>query len=260
MTSLSILSQKEVNKFNSLPKFNLQQQRYFFSLPKILRNKIDRFENNNNKIIFILLYGYFKASNKFFKIGKIYDSTQDIKLISTLYNFQKQNISHITDRRVQQYQQEIKAYFQIVNYSIQLQKNIQKEATNQANNFIHRKKIFYSLVELSKKLKIEIPSYTELSRIITVAINTQKKDILKKLQALRNDDRLNILDEFLLKDDNYKNRYRLMLYKKLEHSTTKSKMLLSLSKFNTIKSKYHILKGIIDNVGLTPKIAEYHAK
>jgi hypothetical protein len=77
---------------------------------------------------------------------------------------------------------------------------LQKEVNNLANNFIHRKKIFYTLVNLSRKLNIEMPSYTELTRIIQVALNTQKQDILKKLEPLLKDKRLKVLDEFLEKD------------------------------------------------------------
>lgn len=51
-----------------------------------------------------------------------------------------------------------------------------------------------------------------------------------------------------------------MQYKKLEHSTKKSQMTLSLTKFNVIKSKFEMTKNIIDIIGITPKIAEYYAK
>ncbi len=37
-------------------------------------------------------------------------------------------------------------------------------------------------------------------------------------------------------------------------------MILSLGKLNSIKSKFDILKEIIDTVGITPKIAQHYAK
>ena len=166
----------------------------------------------------------------------------------------------ISARTIQRYQKIIREYLGIVDYADNIKESLQKEAINLANNFVHRKKIFYALVELSRKLKIEIPSYTELARIITIAINSQKKEILDKLEPLLADEKLKVLDEFLAKDENYKNRYHLMQYKKLEHSTKKSQMTLSLTKFNVIKSKFEMTKNIIDIIGITPKIAEYYAK
>ena len=105
------------------------------------------------------------------------------------------------------YKQIIRDYFQINEYTDEITSTLQKEANNLANNFIHRKKIFYTLVNLSKKLNIEVPSYTELTRIIQVALNTQKKDILEKLEPLQDDERLKILDEFLEKEKDSKNRF-----------------------------------------------------
>jgi hypothetical protein len=113
---------------------------------------------------------------------------------------------------------------------------------------------------LSRKLNIEVPSYSELTRIIQVALNTQKKDILEKLKPLQEDEKLKLLDEFLEKEEESKNRYKIAYFRRLEHSTAKNQMLLSLGKLNTMQSKFNILKEIIDSIGITPKIAQYYAK
>jgi hypothetical protein len=64
----------------------------------------------------------------------------------------------------------------------------------------------------------------------------------------------------LVKEKSSKNRYKIAYFRKLEHATTKNKMLLSLGKLKTIKSKFTILKEIIETIGITPKIAQYYAK
>ena len=69
-----------------------------------------------------------------------------------------------------------------------------------------------------------------------------------------------MLDEFLEKEEESKNRYKIAYFRRLEHSTAKNQMLLSLGKFNTMQSKFNILKGIIATIGITPKIAQYYAK
>jgi hypothetical protein len=51
---------------------------------------------------------------------------------------------------------------------------LEKEALKLANNFLHRKKILYALMELAKSLKIELPSYTEFLNIISMALTQQK--------------------------------------------------------------------------------------
>jgi TnpA family transposase len=253
MSIISILSPEEEKAFNKTPKFTFVQKEYYFKLPSAFLHTID---GTSNKIFFTLMYGYFKATNKFFEVN-----LDDENLLYLLKEEFKTNISvNIAERTFYRYKKIIREYFAINEYTGNIQQLLQKEALNLANNFVHRKKIFYSLVEFSKKLKIEIPNYRELVRIITLALNTQKKDILDKLESLVEDEKLNVLDEFLTKDQNYKNRYHLMHYKKLEHSTKKNQMTISLTKFNVIKSRFKITKNIMDSIGINHKIAEYYAK
>ena len=50
-----------------------------------------------------------------------------------------------------------------------------------------------------------------------------------------------------------------MFFRRLEHSTTKRKMLDSLSKYQLIKSKIYQLQPILNDIGITPKVAQYYA-
>jgi TnpA family transposase len=170
------------------------------------------------------------------------------------------NFKNISKRRYHDYQKYIKDYFCINRYDSIIQDQLQKEANSLASNYINRKKIFYNLVDFSKNLKIEIPSYTELSRIITVAINRQKNDILNKLQIYKDNESLKDLSNFLDKDEQYKNRYFITNFKKLEHSTKKNQILLSLEKLDLIKSHYESTKNIANAIGITYKVSEYNAR
>lgn len=252
MTYQRILTKQEINDFEAIPVFNEKERDYYFNVPNKLLKKVDK----TKQIYFILLYGYFKATNKFF-----------------LYSKEDKNIQHLPDElkitksikiptrsSYHRYKEMIRNYLMIERYSNDIKSVLINESINLASNFVNRKKIFYTLVELSKKLKIEIPSYTEFTRIITLALNSQKKDILDKLEPYLQDIRLEELNEFLEKNDHYKNKYHLVKYKKLEHSTNKKQMIQSLVKLKTIKSKFNILKEIIETIGLSSKTAHYHAQ
>jgi len=237
----------------SEPIFTLQEKQYFFTTPKPL---LEDLNSEKNKILMTLIWGYYRATNRFY-----FDFSQqlNIEFVANLYNCKINQIdSSLTT--LYRYKMLIKEYLNISDYTEVIKITLQNEANNLANNFVHRKKIFYALVNLSKKLNIEIPSYTELTRIIQVALNMQKKDILDKLEPLLKDERLKLLDEFLEKEEASKNRYKIAYFRKIEHSTAKNQMLLSLGKLQTIKSKFDILKEITDTIGITPKIAQYYAK
>ncbi|WP_121628752.1 hypothetical protein [Poseidonibacter antarcticus] len=61
---LTILTKYEIYKFeNELPNFNYQEKVYYFNIPESL---IENIQYNDNKIFMILIYGYIKATNKFY--------------------------------------------------------------------------------------------------------------------------------------------------------------------------------------------------
>ena len=64
--------------------------------------------------------------------------------------------------------------------------------------------------------------------------------ILLLLRTYQKDKRLKILDEFVNKDENFKNRYYLSNYRKLGHSTNKREMNVSVSYLKNIGSRESI--------------------
>lgn len=181
------------------------------------------------------------------KVKQMYDLQFDYELIS------------VQPKTEQRYKNMIRDYLGIEYYTDQNKAYLLKEALMLASNFLHRKKILYALIDLTKTLKIELPSYTELSNIISLALTQQKTHMIERLKAYEDDERLKLLDEFIEKNEIYKARYNIMFFRRLEHATTKKKMLDSLSKYQLIKSKFYQLQPIIDTVGITPKVAQYYA-
>ena len=182
MARVQILSKEEQKVFFESPIFRYIEKEYFFTVPNNLQMFVKTLKGVENKICFYLLYGYYKADNIFYFIDEFrHDDIEYIK--HKLYSnvvIQKFELSH---RHIRCYKQIIKAHLSIRDYTNEMTNILLKEATTLASNFTHRKKIFYVLVELSKKLKIEVPSYSELSRIISLAINSQKQDILDSLKS-----------------------------------------------------------------------------
>ena len=79
-----ILTTDEQNKFNLVPKFTFQQRKFFFTITDNLLDKLHTFENDDNRIIFILLYGTFRATNRFFDITKY--ENNDVEYIQNQYD------------------------------------------------------------------------------------------------------------------------------------------------------------------------------
>ncbi|MBA1420521.1 MAG: Tn3 family transposase [Epsilonproteobacteria bacterium] len=254
MTPLKILSKDEEKLINQAPKFSYQEREYFFKLPNSI---LLPFDEESNKALFILMFGYFKATNRFFTIDL---EDENLYYIKEYYHLGK--IDYITNspRTIQRYKKLIKNHLDIKPYTQDKADKLRKQAISLANNFVHRKKILYSLIDFSKKLKIEIPSYSELLQIISMALNYQKTDMLKKLEPFVEDEHIQVLDTFLDKDSRYKNKYNIIQYKQLGHSTNRKQILSSLEQFRTIKFKFNAIKPLIMTIEITPRIAQYYAR
>ena len=257
MSVLQILTKEEEKSFESSPKLDSFAKNYFFKLNDDITKTLSEMKTDSNKILFILMYGYFKLSNRFFEIK---ESDENYLYIANRNNYTDFNYSDVSKRTSQRYKKIIKFLFKINEYNNEVEFKLQSYAIELANNFTHRKKIFYALVDYSKKLNIEVPSYFTLSKIIEYALSHQTSNIQSILKSYKNDKRIKELDEFTSKNEDYKNRYNISSYKKLGHSTNKKQMVSSLVHFENIKSKFTILKPIIDDIGITDKISQYYSK
>ena len=257
MSVIQILTKDEEKIFELPPSFDSFAKNHFFKLTSGINEIILEMKSDSNKILFILMFGYFKATNRFFEIQ---NDDENFLYIATRNNFNSFNYNEVTPRTIQRYKQIIKLHFGINEFTSDVELKLQNKAIELANNFTNRKKIFFSLVDYSKKLNIEIPSYTNLAKIIGIALNHQIRNIQLHLKSYKSDERLKVLNDFTTKDENYKNRHHLQNYKKLGHSTNKKQMNSSLYQLSLIKSKFDILQPIIKEIGLTSKVAVYYSR
>jgi TnpA family transposase len=261
MARIELLTPQEIKKFEMVPAFiNDIERNYYLTLPNGIYQQALTLGDDRSFVIFTLLFGYFKATHTFFEPSQFYQ--EDVMFIVEKYQLSSVELDDTVQhsRTLQRYKRFIKSYLNINEFSQEIKGKLQDHAIELANNFTHRKKIFFSLVDLSKKLNIEIPSYSSLSKIIGYALRFQTQSILTKLKAYKEDSRLELLNDFIDKDDNYKNRYNIGSYKKLGHSTNKKQMGQSLVRLESIQSKFKMLQPIINDIGITSKVAEYHSK
>ena len=168
MSVFKILTNEEEKDFELVPKFDSLSQNHFFKLTSGVSESISEMKSDSNKILFILMFGYFKATHRFFEIQK---NDENYLYIANRNNLNIFDFNTVTSRTQQRYKQIIKSYFNVNEYNKDIELKLKNYATELANNFTHRKKIFFSLIDYSKKLNIEIPSYTILSKIIGDALN-----------------------------------------------------------------------------------------
>lgn len=66
MPLIKILISIQKKEFEELPILEAELKNKIFKLPNTLEEQVYSFNNFNNQIYFILMFGYFKITHKFF--------------------------------------------------------------------------------------------------------------------------------------------------------------------------------------------------
>ncbi len=88
MPLLKILSSSEITGFDSPPVFNHEERKKFFNLPSGLKSGWETLRTDENKILFLLQFGYFRACQRFFA-GHFHSA--DRQYISAKFNLSSGN-------------------------------------------------------------------------------------------------------------------------------------------------------------------------
>src|SRR5213079_2595621 len=65
MARLAIFTSEEQKQFSSPPVFNSIERKRYFTFPTGILEIVRKLDKPHNKVYFLLMYGYFKATNKF---------------------------------------------------------------------------------------------------------------------------------------------------------------------------------------------------
>ena len=80
MSLIKILNHNDIKSFDSPPEFHGEERKQSFYLPKWASELVDSFRTPTNKLGFILQFGYFKATNRFFADRKFHQN--DIEFVT----------------------------------------------------------------------------------------------------------------------------------------------------------------------------------
>lgn len=86
MPTLTILAKAEQDDFVDEPIFTLQEKQYFFKVPESLLINLN---SPKNKLLMTLLWGYFKATNKFYLDFK---QKSNVDFVAQMYTYDNETI------------------------------------------------------------------------------------------------------------------------------------------------------------------------
>ena len=263
MSKIRILTAAEQKAFDSPPFFSEEERVEFFMLDDTLRNIIAQLGTPNNRIGFLLQFGYFKATGRFFSPPYFHAADLDYCQSQLAILSKMIDLSAYKGRTLFRHQERIASLFNYTLFTETQKILLQAQINDHVAKCIRPKKIIFSLAQQYRAEKIILPTFTTLCELITNAYKQFEVDSLSTIKAELTDEQQATLDELMpLNKKKNKNPFqhaKLIFLKHLNQSTRPAKINETITNFAVVKLLYHPLKAIIEKLGLTPQAIEYYA-
>ena len=257
------LNNSDVKEFDNPREIDSEKRSLFFQ--STLKSKA--LKKTETQIGFILLRGYFLLHNKFFSTDRF--KREDIKYVCRLLSFNQEEIINDYSYRwykgstVRSHKSKIlkEQGFRAFDESMV---DLQDEANDLVTRAIRPKKIFFSLVKYLVEHKIEIPNYSRISSLVMESFNTYEAGIINQINALLDDEKRQILDEFITLpagegDLSPQNPYLITTLKRPSQDTKVSKIRESVENFKIIADLFKEFENVFSDLAISDSLVNYYA-
>ena len=269
MPRIKIFNNNDIKAFENPPEFNGEERKRFFYFPKWAEKLILSFRTPTNQVGFILQFGYFKATGRFFVTRKFHQN--DIEFIANRLEIQldELDLGNYTTGSFLRHQEIILDNMGVRKFNRTLHKLLVREAGALASKRMKPRFMFLSLVDFLKNQKIEIPNYYAFEEIITDALRTFEKSLIKKVQKRLSTADKQLLDQLLEIGNEYTDgdkqeskikRYKLTLLKKTNQSTQPSKIRENIKDLQCLDGLFKKINPVISTLDLSSELIQYYAQ
>jgi len=181
---LTILIDSEIKDLYGPPKYSIEEQRLYFALNDDEEQAISSIRNRSHKCFFIVLLGYFKSKPVVLSpsFGEV---EADLKFIAKeLYSGFGIRRFSLTQKQKDRFYQKI---FDLVGHQkwdlSQHQTPVVNHLQQAAKSWVEPRYLFDAAIEYLARKRIAIPKYTVLQRIVSLAINEERKHSFQILKT-----------------------------------------------------------------------------
>ena len=259
MPRMKILNSVESESFDKPPKLNSTERKKYLSFPKEILEYAIKIRSATNKMCFLLSFGYFRFSGKFYSSVDFLDNDISFLMEKDFFQEAEVDLKEYSRSVRSRHEQFILNYFGVSRFDQHLD-YVANEITVMVNNQLKPKLIFYRCLDLLLQRKVELPSYSRLSILILEILNQYKTDLSALIQNTLSEEIKALLDELFVQEEGSKtSRYRLTLLKKISQSSKPTKVKERIEDLNFISDLYSKVEPILEATGLRHEGIKYFA-
>ncbi len=260
MSLLRIFTPPERDVFESPPLFTSIDRKKYFSFPVGIMNVADGLRTQANKLYFLVMFGYFKATQKFYRHPP---HQRDIDFVCQKLNIVlPEDKDHYKKRTSRRHVEQVLTYCGFKKFDRVAATLLETQMEPLMQSQTQPKIIFQECCDLLRKHKIEIPAYNALATLITRSLQRHQKAIIKNLNANLTANSKKMLDLLLTKKDGSDSPsgwYRLTLLKKFSQSAKPVKVKANITDLLILQELFQTISSVLSALDLTSEAIKYYA-
>jgi len=263
MTPREVLSPELEDEFERPPTFSFIKQRYFFVIPVWIKPLLRGLDSETNRVGFLLQWGYFRASGRFFKTSRF--AASDVKFVSKLLK------ASVSFEQVQTYDRAtVGRHRQLIRSELGVaafQGFAKEMALGEARHLVTRQvspvAVFGSLCEFIRTHRIEVPTYHTLAVLITGAFNTFEQNLFTLIRQELTPHQVALLDSLfdrLDRDDTHRETYRLSTLRQASEVMKLAGIRENMSRLKQLKTLYQALQPVLSVLTMSDDLVDHYAQ
>jgi Domain of unknown function (DUF4158) len=181
MPTINILNTEERKQFDSPPKFNSFERKRFLRVNPQVQEVIDNLRTPTNRVAFLLILGYFKASGKLFNQFYIADIEYGVTQLNL--NLADIDMTSYSKQKFAFHKKIVLDFTGFQSFTPKVEQDMRDKIRFALRSQTRHRQILGNLADRLRKDGIEIPSYNTIAEAINSESNRYDLEIEQKLVA-----------------------------------------------------------------------------
>lgn len=237
----------------------INRKRLFYIDEPFKELVLSKVRTPKNKTFIVIMYGYFKKTSQFFNAVH----QRDLNYVANQLGIVKELIwNEYKKDAKKEHQALILGFLGYKKFDEQhLPQSITAEIEIHSKVRRDKKKCFSSLAGLLRHEKIEIPSFTRLSTLISVRYEVDQNALIEKVRQGMNDSTCAVIDRLFTKSklDGLSESYRIVALKRFTHKLKPRQIKQNTEAFDTLHELFTHIKSILETLNLSVETVKHYA-
>lgn len=263
MTLKEILPPDLQDEFERPPAYSFLKQRHFFAIPPWLKPILRGLDSDINRVGFLLQWGYFRSSGRFFKTSRY--APGDVQFVGKLLKVEVsfEQLQTYDRATIGRHRQLIRTELGVKPFQDTAKEMAWGEVRHLVTRQVSPSAVFGSLCEFIRTHRIEVPTYYTLAVLITQAFIEFERDLLTLLKREVTPAQVGLIESLFEKleaEDSHRQIYRLSTLRQASEVIKLADIRENMARLKELKTRYHALLPVLTRLKMSDDLVDHYAQ